>query len=129
MVLAGFRNGRCPRLVRFRNSADMIGYRVKSTDAELLRSYAEDGSEAAFTELVERHVDLVYGAAVRQAWGDLTLAEDLTQAVFTAMARQAGTLIRHPVLSGWLYKYVRYLAANHHRADQRRQRREQATIK
>jgi RNA polymerase sigma factor (sigma-70 family) len=100
-----------------------------STDAELLRRYAEGGSEAAFAELVERHVDLVYGAAVRQAWGDVTLAEDLTQGVFTAMARKAGTLSRHPVLSGWLYNYVRYLAANHHRADQRRQRREQASIK
>ncbi|MGB0581485.1 MAG: RNA polymerase sigma factor [Limisphaerales bacterium] len=102
---------------------------MKPTDAELLRRYAEDGSESAFAELVKRHVDLVYGAAIRQAWGDVTLAEDLTQAVFTAMACQAGTLTQHPVLSGWLYNYVRHLAANQHRADQRRQRREQASIK
>jgi len=106
----------------------MIGYRVKSTDAELLRSYAEDGSETAFTEMVERHVDLVYGAAMRQAWGDAALAEDLTQAVFTAMARQAGALSQHPVLSGWLYNYVRYQAANHRRAEQRRKKREQAAM-
>lgn len=107
----------------------MIVCRVKLTDSELLRSYAEDGSEAAFTELVKRHVDLVYGTAMRQAWGDATLAEDLTQSVFTAMARKAGELSKHPVPSGWLYKYVRYLAANHHRADQRRINREQASIK
>ena len=107
----------------------MIVYRVKLTDSELLRSYAEDGSEAAFAELVQRHVDLVYGAAMRQSWGDATLAEDLTQSVFTAMARKAGELSKHPVLSGWLYKYVRHLAANHHRADQRRKNREQASIK
>lgn len=121
--------GNCPQLVRFPDSVDMIGYKVNPTDAELLRSYAEHGSDAAFTELVKRHVDLVYGAAMRQAWGDVTLAEDLTQSVFTAMARQAATLSTHPVLSGWLYKYVRYLAANHHRADQRRKNREQASIK
>lgn len=121
--------GNCPQLVRFPDSVDMIGYKVNPTDAELLRSYAEHGSDAAFTELVKRHVDLVYGAAMRQAWGDVTLAEDLTQSVFTAMARQAATLSKHPVLSGWLYKYVRYLAANHHRADQRRKNREQASIK
>lgn len=107
----------------------MIVYRVKATDAELLRRYAENGSEAAFAELVKRHVDLVYGAAMRAAWGDATLAEDLTQTVFTAMARQAGELSKHPVLSGWLYKYARNLAANHHRADQRRRNREQASIK
>ena len=30
------------------------------TDTELLRRYAEDRSEAAFGELVARHVNLVY---------------------------------------------------------------------
>ena len=29
-------------------------------DAELLREYAEHGSEAAFAEIVRRYVDLVY---------------------------------------------------------------------
>jgi hypothetical protein len=35
------------------------------TDFELLREYAERHSEAAFTALVERHVGLVYSAALR----------------------------------------------------------------
>jgi len=39
-------------------------------DAELLRRYATDRSEAAFAELVRRHVDLVYSTALRQMGGD-----------------------------------------------------------
>ena len=36
-----------------------------SEDAELLRRYSTERSEAAFTELVRRHGDLVYSAALR----------------------------------------------------------------
>jgi len=35
-------------------------------DIELLRSYAENGSEPAFGELVRRQVNLVYSAALRE---------------------------------------------------------------
>jgi hypothetical protein len=35
------------------------------TDQQLLREYAERRSEAAFAELVRRHVDLIYSAALR----------------------------------------------------------------
>jgi hypothetical protein len=33
-----------------------------SDEIELLRRYAEEGSEEAFRELVRRHIDLVYAA-------------------------------------------------------------------
>ena len=36
-----------------------------SEDAELLRCYATENSETAFAELIRRHVDLVYSAALR----------------------------------------------------------------
>jgi DNA-directed RNA polymerase specialized sigma24 family protein len=51
-------------------------------DAELLRRYAADHSEAAFTELVRRHVDLVYSAALRLVHGDAHRAQDVTQIAF-----------------------------------------------
>ena len=51
-------------------------------DGELLRRYAETNSESAFTELVERHLPLVYSAALRQVNGDAHLAQDVAQTVF-----------------------------------------------
>src|SRR6266511_1217492 len=95
------------------------------SDTELLRSYAQDRSESAFTELVQRHIDLVYSAALREAHGDASSAEDITQAVFAELARKASSLIRHPALAGWLYTCVRHMSANARRAEDRRQRREQ----
>ena len=41
-----------------------------SEDVELLNRYATDDSEAAFTELVRRHVDFVYSAALRLLHGE-----------------------------------------------------------
>jgi RNA polymerase sigma factor (sigma-70 family) len=95
------------------------------TDSQLLREYAERRSEAAFAELVSRHVDLVYSAALRMMGGDSHLAQDVTQAAFLALAQSAGKLINHPVLSGWLHQTTRNIAANTVRSDARRRAREQ----
>lgn len=96
------------------------------TDTELLRQYACEHGEGAFAELVGRHVNLVYSAAMREAGGDAALAEDLSQAVFAELARKASQLLRHPSLAGWLYTCVRHVAANQRRADARRRQREQS---
>ena len=94
------------------------------TDPQLLRDYTERRSEAAFAELVRRHVDLVYSAATRMV-RDSHLAEDVTQGVFVALAQNARPLADHPVLSGWLHRTTQNLAANVVRADVRRRVREQ----
>jgi RNA polymerase sigma factor (sigma-70 family) len=94
-------------------------------DAALLRRYAETRAEDAFGELVRRHLDLVYGAALRRVGGDAHLAEDVSQQVFTALARQAVALAHRPVLAGWLYTTTRYAAARTVRAERRRHVREQ----
>ena len=96
------------------------------TDTELLRQYTCEHCEDAFAELVGRHVNLVYSAAMREAAGDAAQAEDLAQAVFAELARKAPQLLRHPALAGWLYTCVRHVAANHRRADARRRQREQS---
>jgi RNA polymerase sigma factor (sigma-70 family) len=99
---------------------------MNASDTELLRQFARDGSEAAFAELVRRHVDLVYSAALRQVDPDVQAAEDVTQVVFTDLARKAGKLGHLTSLAGWLYGSTRFEAMQHHRSKFRRITRETA---
>src|ERR1017187_3174377 len=95
-----------------------------SEDAELLRRYCVEHSEAAFTEWVRRHVDLIYSAALRLMNGDAHRSSDLTQQVFIEFARQARRLIGHPAPAGWLYTTTRLVALRTIRTDQRRRAHE-----
>src|SRR5471030_1800646 len=94
-------------------------------DHELLRRFAEADSEAAFAELVRRHVNLVYSAALRQVNGDAHLAQDVAQTVFTNLARKAAPLSRREVLTGWLYTSAHFAAAKIVRGENRRRDREE----
>jgi len=94
-------------------------------DTELLRRYATDRSEAAFAELVQRHINSVYRAALRQAGGNIHRAEDVTQTVFTILARKASSLTRHPALIGWLYTTTHFTMSELLRSERRRTNREQ----
>ncbi|HEY2081984.1 MAG TPA: sigma-70 family RNA polymerase sigma factor, partial [Verrucomicrobiae bacterium] len=99
-----------------------------NTDNQLLAEYVNQGSERAFRELVQRHINMVHSAALREADGNAALAEDITQEVFTKLARRADKLSSHPALAGWLYTCVRQMTANIRRSEHRRQRREQETF-
>ena len=95
------------------------------SDTELLGAYVKNRSEPAFTTLVNRHLDFVYSAALRMVCNDSHLAQDMTQAVFIALAKNASQLIDHPVLSGWLHRAAQNIAALTVRTEVRRRAREQ----
>ena len=92
---------------------------------KLLRDYADHGNEAAFRELVERYIDLVYSTAVRRVGGDTDLARDVAQTVFTDLARKARSLRSVKLLGGWLHRHTGFVAGGMVRSERRRQIREQ----
>jgi RNA polymerase sigma factor (sigma-70 family) len=97
------------------------------TDGQLLSAYAGARSEAAFAELVRRHLDFVYSAARRMVC-DPHLAEDVTQGVFVALAKNSAQLHERPILSGWLHRTAQNIAAQTVRTIERRRAREQEVV-
>src|ERR1017187_1203497 len=95
-------------------------------DAVLLRRYAADRSEAAVAELVRRHVDLVYSAALRQVDGDHHRAQEVTQMVFIDLTRKAAALVHHPLLPAWLHRSSCLAALSVRRREGRRLKYERA---
>src|SRR6187402_42500 len=92
---------------------------AESTDlptdpVELLRVYATHapGSEAAFRTVVERYLPLVYSTALRQVGGNTTLAEEIAQDVFLALARKSAGLLAAPTLAPWLLGTTRLSAVS-----------------
>jgi RNA polymerase sigma factor (sigma-70 family) len=96
-------------------------------DAQLLREYVREESEAAFGELVARYTDLIYSAVLRQG-GSADIAEEVAQSVFTDLARKAPSLAdklnESGTIVGWLYRGSRYALAKRLRAELRRHNRE-----
>jgi RNA polymerase sigma factor (sigma-70 family) len=95
-----------------------------TNDLDLLGQFTRDHSQDAFTALVNRHVNLVYSAALRQVRSP-QLAEEVAQSVFTDLARNAGKLKPDTVLTAWLYQVTRCTAIDVVRRETRRQLREQ----
>ncbi|NBV21805.1 MAG: sigma-70 family RNA polymerase sigma factor [Proteobacteria bacterium] len=96
-------------------------------DLDLLRNFGRDGAEDAFAELVRRHVNLVYSAALRQVRSP-QLAEEVSQSVFTDLASDAARLQPGTVLAAWLYQVTRRTAIDVVRREARRQLREQIAV-
>ena len=94
------------------------------SDAQLLREYVTCGGDVAFTELVQRHTNLVYSAALRQV-GSPEAAAQIAQDVFIGLARGAQTLMPRLTgeasLAGWLCRSTRNLSLNFRRDQFRRQ--------
>ena len=94
----------------------------------LLAQYVDTGSETAFRELVTRYLDLVYSTALRQVHGDRHLAEDVSQIVFSNLARKANRLPCKVMLGGWLHRDTCHVAATLMRSQHRREARERHAV-
>ena len=101
--------------------------RMTANDLELLRQFTRDHAQDAFTELVKRHVNLVYSAALRQVRSP-QLAEEVAQSVFADLARDAGKLKPGTILTAWLYQVARRTAIDAVRKESRCQLREQIAV-
>jgi RNA polymerase sigma factor (sigma-70 family) len=97
---------------------------MSDTDLQLLARYTRQHAEDAFAELVRRHLDLVFSAALRQVRSP-QLAEEVAQSAFTDLARQANRLASDTILTAWLYQVTRRTAIDVVRHEARRQHREQ----
>src|SRR5437016_2817859 len=97
---------------------------TSTTDLDLLGEFTRRQSQDAFTALVQRHLNLVYCAALRQVRSP-QLAEEVAQSVFTDLARNADSFAANTVLPAWLYQVTRRTAIDAVRREARRQLREQ----
>jgi RNA polymerase sigma factor (sigma-70 family) len=93
-------------------------------DWRLLQQYTENGSEAAFKVLVDRHMDLVYSTALRRL-RDPQAAQEVSQSVFCLLAQKARRLRSDTAFVSWLYRTTCYKAARYCRAEWRRRKREE----
>jgi RNA polymerase sigma factor (sigma-70 family) len=105
----------------------MIASETIERDNQLLQQYAS-GDEQAFAQLVRRHLNLVYSAALRQV-REPNPAEDVTQAVFIVLHQKAMKLASMPTLAGWLMTVTRYAAVDTMRKQVRMKKRERAVAK
>jgi RNA polymerase sigma factor (sigma-70 family) len=94
-------------------------------DGELLAAFQASRSPEAFAALVARHAPWVQRLC-RRRLGRHQDAEDATQTVFLALARQPERV--HYSLSGWLYRAAQRAVKDLQRAAARRARREEVAL-
>lgn len=93
------------------------------SDATLLNAFARDRDEAAFRILVERHLSLVFHAALRKT-GSRVMAEEISQNVLCAVAGKAASLARHPErFVPWLHRATLFESTKAMRSEASQNRR------
>lgn len=119
--------GRISALVGFFFLLLYINGMQEKSDALLLREYVAQKSEEAFGEVVRRHANLVYSAALRQV-ASADWAAEITQRVFIDLARKARSLAakvrENNSVASWLYCATRFAALSFLREERNRQSRE-----
>lgn len=100
---------------------------MELSDRDLLERYATRQEDAAFRLLVERHLALVHGVA-RRVMGSEDLARDVAQQVFLRLAQRATLIPKDLTLTAWLHRVTHHLAIDLVRREERRKKRELATL-
>jgi RNA polymerase sigma factor (sigma-70 family) len=98
----------------------------QASEADLLNRFI-GGDEDAFAALVARHGPMVL-AVCRRTLHDSSAAEDVAQATFLVLARQARSIRRPETLAAWLHRTARHLALKYRRAEVRRRQREARSV-
>ena len=91
------------------------------TDVELLRQFIQTRDEQAFTTLVGRHSELVWGVGLRVLCNAAD-ADDALQATFLRLARDAKRIINKETLAAWLFRVARDCAVDLQRSILRQRR-------
>src|SRR5213594_1990802 len=93
-------------------------------DFELLQRFARHGEQSAFADVVRRHLDLVFGTAMRKV-SDAGAAQEVAQNVFANLARKAWRFAPDDSLPAWLHKAALLESKFWLRGELRRRRREE----
>jgi RNA polymerase sigma-70 factor, ECF subfamily len=80
----------------------VIGAIVNIAESQLINE-ALSGSEKAFEELINLHMDNVYGVALRIVRNP-SVAEDITQEVFVIVFKKLRSFRKDSAFSTWLYR-------------------------
>src|SRR5947209_6422904 len=96
------------------------------SDAQLLARFVTARDEAAFAALVRRHGRMVLGVA-RRILNHVQDAEDVFQATFLVLARQAHAVVRRETVGSWLYR-VAYRTALDAKAMRERRRAKEGQV-
>ena len=93
-------------------------------DFELLQRFTRDGQQSAFADVVRRHLDLVFGTALRKV-EDSGAAQEISQNVFNVLARKAWRFAPDDSLPAWLHRTALLESKLWLRGELRRRRREE----
>ena len=102
--------------------------KTDESDSRLIGEFVSEHSEAAFTALVQRHMGLVYGVAMR-ATGNHSVAQEIVQNVFLQLAKKAIWLQDRETLASWLHRAALLESREWWRSEIRRAAREQMAVK
>jgi RNA polymerase sigma factor (sigma-70 family) len=102
----------------------MIEMKERRHDFELLQRFTRYGEQAAFSDVVRRHLNLVFATALRKV-ADAGGAQEISQNVFSALARKAWRFAPDDSLPAWLHKTALLESKSWLRGELRRRRREQ----